>query len=311
MVALRDLWRDAAREALVHGLFFLPEERRVRLDRRLRGREELRRLRLADAVVVSYGKSGRTWLRVMLSRFYQQRFGLPEKPMLEFDNLHRADPRVPRILFSHNNYIRDVTDSFDNRRPFYDRRVVLLVRDPRDVAVSQYFQWKHRMRPWKKRINGYPAHGTEVSPFSFVMNPAIGMPAIIDFMEVWERELERCNAALLVRYEDLRADTGRELGRLLEFLGAPASPEEIQDAVRFSSLENMRKLEGEGKLGFLGRRGRPGDKGDPQSFKTRRGKVGGWTDYFTPEEARVIETCLRERPVLGYGGAGLTRPASP
>jgi hypothetical protein len=49
---------------------FLGKERNLLLERWLRGREDWRKLRLADAVVVSFGKSGRTWLRVLLSRVY-------------------------------------------------------------------------------------------------------------------------------------------------------------------------------------------------------------------------------------------------
>ena len=82
----------------------------------------------------------------------------------------------------------------------------MLVRDPRDIAVSQYFQWKYRMRPLKKMLNDYPAHGADVSIFDFVMNPDVGLPEIIAFLEMWERELPRVAGSLVVRYEDMRAD---------------------------------------------------------------------------------------------------------
>ncbi|MEA2080777.1 MAG: hypothetical protein U9P00_13170 [Pseudomonadota bacterium] len=48
----------------------------------------------------------------------------------------------------------------------------MLVRDPRDVAVSQFFQWKYRMRSHKILLNQYPAHGEDVTTFDFVTNPA-------------------------------------------------------------------------------------------------------------------------------------------
>ena len=69
------VWREAAREALMASLGFLPKPRRKAIDRWLRGREEHRKLQLADYVLMSWGKSGRTWLRVMLSRFYQFAYG--------------------------------------------------------------------------------------------------------------------------------------------------------------------------------------------------------------------------------------------
>jgi len=51
-----------------------------------------------------------------------------------------------------------------------------------------------------------------------------------------------------------------------------------------------------------GQRVRPGDGGNPDSFKVRRGKVGGYRDYFTPEQIRVIDAMVEDRldPVFGY-----------
>ena len=68
-----------------------------RLERWLRGKEEFRKLEQADCVIVSFGKSGRTWLRVLLSRFYQVRHGLSERHLIGFDNLHRRNSAIPRI----------------------------------------------------------------------------------------------------------------------------------------------------------------------------------------------------------------------
>ena len=73
---LHNIWKRVTREVILFFAFFLSPERKRQLERRLRGREELRRLGLADVVIVSFGKSGRTWLRVLLSRFFQLRFGL-------------------------------------------------------------------------------------------------------------------------------------------------------------------------------------------------------------------------------------------
>ena len=233
------LLRDAAREALIAGAFFLPVERKKRLDRWLRGREEMRRIEAADMVCVSFGKSGRTWLRVMLSRFLQVRLGLPPSAMLEFDNLHKRDGRAPRVYFSHGNYVRDYASAWRSVAPFEKARVVLLVRDPRDVAVSQYFQWRFRMRAWKKVLNDYPA-AADLSVFDFLMRAEGGLlPRIVDFLEIWEEGQSRVRELLVVRYEDMRADPGAELRRVLDFMRLEPTEEEIAEAVAFGSLENI------------------------------------------------------------------------
>ena len=134
--------KRVVRAAVLGPLFFLPQERRVYLERRLRGREQHAKLRRADVVIVSFGKSGRTWLRVMLSRFFQVRHGLSERWLIGFDNLHLKTGAVPRIFFTHDNYLADYTGNADTKADYYDRKVVLLVRHPADVAVSQYHQWR-------------------------------------------------------------------------------------------------------------------------------------------------------------------------
>jgi hypothetical protein len=307
---LHYLWKRLTRELVLYGAFFLPPERRRALERRLRGREEFRRLGLANVVVVSFGKSGRTWLRVLLSRFFQIRYGLKDSSLIGFDNLNRRDARIPRVFFTHDNYLRDYTGNVDNRRDFYDKRTVLLVRHPADVAVSQYFQWKFRMRPGKKALNEYPEHGAEVDMFGFVTSEA-GLPKVTEFMNAWARELPRVKDLVVVRYEDLRADTAGELGRALRFMGQQPTAAELEDCVAFASVENMRKLEEKKVFWLAGSRMRAKDAQNPNSYKVRRAKVGGWRDYFDESQAAAIDLMVEEHlsPSFGYL-ARESRPAA-
>jgi len=45
----------------------------------------------------------------------------------------------------------------------------------------------------------------------------------------------------------------------------------------------------------------PRDKNDPESFKTRRGKVGGYVDYLTPQDIEFLDAKMREGLPLCYG----------
>lgn len=267
----------------------------------MRGEEDYARLRNADYVVVSFGKSGRTWLRVMLSRVLQLRFGIPESVLLAFDNFHRRNPAAPRIFFTHDNYLKDVTGSADEKSLYHPKKVVLLVRDPADVAVSQYYQWKFRMTPRKKRINDYPM--SDVSLFDFVMNPKVGLPKIIDFMNGWARDAGRIKNLLVVRYEDMKVDTAATLQRIVEFMNIPATAEQVQQAVAYASVENMRALEQKRVFWLAGRRMQAADRNNPNSFKVRKAKVGGYRDEFTPAQLREIDALVDKRliPVFGYG----------
>jgi Sulfotransferase domain len=299
---VRQLGRTVSKKVLRTGarhLPFLPKERTRRLERWLRGREDWRKLRFADAVVVSFGKSGRTWLRVLLSRVFQLQHGLDERAILGFDNLHYRTGAVPKILFTHDNYLRDYTGRRDSKADFYHKRVIFLARDPRDVAVSQYFQWKYRMKPNKKDINAYPMD--DLAPFDFVMSDA-GLAKVIRFMNLWATEASKIKHFMVVRYEDLRARPEETLQGLLEFLGAPATDAQVADAVAFASYDNMKQMEQRRVFWLSGGRLVPKDRSNPNSYKVRRGKVAGYRDDFDAAQlARIdalVETTLD--PLYGY-----------
>lgn len=297
---MNPMWLTVARHVVTKSAFFLPKPMQTHLERKLRGREDYARLRDADCVIVSFGKSGRTWLRVMLSRFFQIRFNLPQSMLLVFDNFHRRNPDIPRIFFTHDNYLKDFTGQSDSKSAYEDKKVVLLVRDPADVAVSQYYQWQFRMTPRKKRINNYPIE--QISLFDFVMSPTSGLPKVIDFMNGWSRDAGRIKDLLVVRYEDMRSNTEDTLRRIIDFIGVPATTEQVKQAVAYASVENMRALEQKRVFWLSGTRMKAADSNNPNSFKVRKAKVGGYRDEFTPAQLREIDALVEKQliPTFGY-----------
>ena len=79
---------------------FLPRFKRKAYKFRTRMMEGVMR---ADAVILSYPKSGRTWLEVMLSRLFQKRLCLPENEIIDFTNAHRTFSELPRLFFTHDD----------------------------------------------------------------------------------------------------------------------------------------------------------------------------------------------------------------
>jgi alcohol sulfotransferase len=280
-----------------------PEADILIAERKLRGVEQFDKLQKADIVIVSFGKSGRTWLRVMVSHLFRVMYKLPENAILGFDNFHNLNPAVPKTFFTHDNYIKDFTGDFDTKTPFYHKRVVLLARDPRDVAVSQFFQWKFRVKPTKVAINNYPPRGSDISLFDFVMGDNGGsMQAVTDYLNLWAKEVDKMEHFHLLRYEDLRARPREELRRMLNFMHVEATDAHVNAAVDYSSYENMKKMEGAQQFRLAGGRMMPRDKDNPDSFKVRRAKVGGYRDYFTDEEVAAIDKRLAETlaPLFNY-----------
>ena len=291
---------------------FLPEKQAHALERWRRGREEFRKYKQCDYIFASYGKSGRTWMRVMISRYYQQAYQLPERILMGFDNFHKINSAVPKIFYTHDNYLRGYTGNLDNKKDFYDKKVVLLVRRPQDVAVSQFFQWKYRMRPAKMSMNRYPPAGSDLSVHDFLMRPDVAfLPRVIDFMNGWASELPKIKNLLLVRYEDMRSDPETQLKRIVEFLDMQPDEAHIKNAVEFSSVDNLRKLEKENYFWRSGSRVKAKDPSNPHSYKVRRAKVGGYRDYFEDDQLAEIDAMVDNRlsDVFGYKSDLETTPA--
>ena len=208
---------------------------------------------------------------------------------------------MPVVFFTHDNYLKDYKGHDRKAEIYGNKPVVLLVRDPRDTAVSQFFQWKHRIVPRKKVINDYPIGETDLP--SFIMGKQAGIPKIIEFMNDWAREIDTFPKLLVVRYEDLRKDTKTELARVLSFFGQSPTDAELEDAVSFASVDNMRRMEQENASKAGAHRSlKPGDVSDPSSYKVRRAKVGGWRDYVSEEQSDAIDAMVRKTlaPVYGY-----------
>ena len=68
----------------------------------------------------------------------------------------------------------------------------------------------------------------------------------------------------------------------------------------------MRALEQKRVFWLSGRRMLAKDRSNPNTYKVRRAKVGGYRDDFTPEQLAAIDALIAERllPGFGYGQGG-------
>lgn len=261
-----------------------------------RHRRDRRMLANADAVVVSFPKSGRTWIRAMLSRLCQIEWGLPETALLEFDNLHALDARVPRVLFTHDvDAMVPAARLPADKSHYAGRPVILLARHPADIAVSRHFHLKHRSRDRaRRRLARAPLA-------EFVWSEYGGLPAIVIFLNQWAAAAHAHPEFSIQRYEDFIAEPKAALARMARNLGIPADDAAVADAVEFASFQNLKKKEAEGF--FDNDRLRPRKAAEAGSFKVRSGKAGGWTAQFEAADvARIADYIARNLdPVFGYG----------
>ena len=248
--------------------------------------------------VVSFPKCGRTWLRYMLEQYLDAVAGIVSGRIAEGGQAlkPRARPYAP-VQFIHD-------DDPDEKRPwelsrdksrFAGARVVLLVRDPRDVSVSMYFEKTKRSHLYRAPSNVPGQLGDLLGD-----HPG-GLPTVIAYYNSWWANRATPSAFLLLRYEDMLTDPKSCLRRFCEFAGYPIHETAIDAAVKASDFSEMRQIEAGGGLSF---KLSPGDKGDPESYKTRRGVAGGFVEYFTDAEIELATAQLRQDLPEEFGYPG-------
>jgi len=182
------------------------------------------------------------------------------------DRTLRHLPR-PRILKSH--------ESFDPRY----KRVIYVVRDPRDVALSNY-HWEMKQRSMG---DNYPIEQFVPRWMEPLFWARLGSWA--EHVTCWLSTRQGKEGFLLLRYEDMLANPEKEMGKVARLLGIDPTPERLARAAQLSSADRMRKLEK--------------DQGDKwvQTKYTRQDKQfvrkadsGGWREILPPASVELIES---------------------
>lgn len=236
-----------------------------------------------DTFIVSFPKSGNTWTRFLIANLLH-----PEEPA-NFGNIDRLVPesegltknqlaRVPRprIMKSH--------EYFDARF----RKVVYIVRDPRDVVVSQFHFFRKR-----RRI----ADDSSIEQFvtRFVVGETCDYGSWGTNVASWLVARQNSPTFLLLRYEDMVSRTSSELARVAAFLGLGATPEMVAQAVERSSADRMRKLEGANANAIVTKNAR-----QDVPF-VRSAKAGGWRAALSEPAVKELEAAWGLLMVyLGY-----------
>jgi len=238
-----------------------------------------------DIFLTSYPRSGNTWTRFLVGNLVHTEEAVTflnvERLVADMykhsDHYLRHLPR-PRIMKSH--------EVFDPRY----KRVIYIVRDPRDVAISQY-HWEMKQRA--------VADGCPIETF---------LPPWIegkvwdrlgnwgDHVTSWMSTRGESDRFVVLRYEDLIADPARELVKVANLLGIEPAPERLARAVELSSADRMRHLEETQGKKWVQTRYTRQDK----PF-VRKAASGGWKAVLPPQSVAAIEAAWGHVMIpLGY-----------
>ena len=242
-----------------------------------------RHLGPSDIAIVSYPKSGNTWIKFMLGDVLAGREG-------SFDSSEEVAPYIgshtdaPRVLPGGGRLVKSHEPC---RRPYGSRyhRAIYVVRDGRDVAVSYYF---HALR--EARFDG------EFSTFleHFLSGSMDHYGPWHDHVRSWlEGPRSRPGALHIVRYEDTLENPARELRRLLSFVGASAPESTVAEVVDRYRFEKMRERELQSR--FHARQQRQ------DILFMRKGEAGDWRNVFSSaDETRFLRVAGRALARAGY-----------
>jgi hypothetical protein len=155
-----------------------------------------------------------------------------------------------------------------------ESRMIFLVRDPRDVAASKVDAHRKGSRPSKRRIAKRPElfeKGTPADerPDAFIASQA---KTYLSDIELTKQAYEAHKGhKVLIRYEDLRADTLETMKRIYSSLEIPVDERELVKAIEKYAWENI-----------------PKDKKGPGTLR-RKATPGGWQEDLTPEQVEIVE----------------------
>lgn len=258
--------------------------------------------------LASYPKSGNTWFRVFLTNvlnksdqparinqlypttiassrsMFDEVTGLPSSELTakEIEALRPAVYRHINQLATETvfhkvhdaySYLPDGTPLFP---PEVTRGVLYFVRNPLDVAVSFAHHNAIPIQSMVRQMNN--------PDYAFCQRDDRMHNQFTQKLLTWSRHVESWLDApglplMLIRYEDMLTQPEETFAKALEFAGIRHTPEDVQQALRFSSFDELKKQEAE--TGFS-------EKSPKSESFFRKGRAGDWQGTLTAEEVNDI-----------------------
>jgi len=207
---------------------------------------------------VSYPKSGRSWIRFILSQLDCEQLILFHHDRFEFNDGSR-----PPHCFSISSRLDRYAET---------EKLVYLDRDPRDVMVSLYHQITGRFSDFF----GYRGNLSE-----FIRDDYFGAANLRRFRDMWEVIVNR-RGFLKISYEACHLDINNVLRRILSYYEVEVSQVQLSEAIAKASLANMKKIEASNEFAEPWLRYRNG------SPKVRQGKVGGFREILIEADIEFL-----------------------
>jgi hypothetical protein len=265
-----------------------------------------------NLLIIGYPKSGNTWLNFLLAYYFnipyidapqEDRYlsgqadppGYKGRPGIQGKNDHDTDSGPLTTIIKSHHLPEETSEHYPHLAEEHDTdsandRIIMVVRDPRDVAVSYFYYRYHRehfkRETWLYRFLPYRVRDWYLKQRHFD-----------DFALNTSKEWNKFvlagieSADVIVRYEDLLVDAVREIKNITEHLEVAFNPTAARQAVEYCSFSSMQRLEQSNS--------KVSDNQNERFF--RKGTSGQWVNYFSAALRQEFDKCSAEaRQVLGY-----------
>ena len=231
--------------------------------------------------LVSYPRSGNTWMRFLLSNL------LHPAEDVNYNTLHNFIPDMHQLQLYKGEWKKaEILKSHFAVFPAYFEpytKIIYMYRDPRDAALSD---WYYQQGEWAT----HQFHGT-LSEWidKFIEGPG-AWGTWREHIWTW-CSLPMPSPTLHVCYENLIDNPLKEMRKITEFMGWNFDDEALRRTIQKSCYKNLLNIRAR--------------NGQHQKLQGLRGTYGGWKEEFSKEDAEKIWNWAKDLMLkLGYKKCG-------
>ncbi|XP_072926315.1 sulfotransferase family 5A, member 1 isoform X1 [Hemitrygon akajei] len=238
-----------------------------------------------DTVIITYPKSGTTWMQEILTLIYSDGDMTPAKtipnwlrtPWIEqyyCENvlMNKSDHRILTTHLPYHFLAKSLKQS--------NAKVIYVARNPKDIVVSYYH--------FHKIANFLPEPGTFGEFLEKFLIGEVNYGSWFEHIKEWHSHRDEFNF-LFITYEELKKDLRKSVIKLCNFLEHPLLPNAVDAIVRHCTFENMKDNK------MVNYTLIPVEILNHEKGKfMRKGIVGDWKEHFTHEQKQAFEKIFQK-----------------